>query len=119
LDAGRWRKLLGDLGSDDFAVRTAADRELQGLVGGLDPALVRGALETNPPLEVRLRLKRLLARATLLAAGEPLREVRAVAVLERVGSPAARRVLRRLSGGEPKARLTGEAKASLGRLAGR
>jgi RNA polymerase sigma factor (sigma-70 family) len=119
LDIKRWRKLLGDLDSDDFGVRTAADRELERLVGRLDPTLLRDALTTNPSLEVRLRLKRLLGRATLLAAGEPLRGVRAIAVLERIGSPAARQILRRLAGGELKARVTGEAKASLDRLARR
>jgi hypothetical protein len=119
LDTKRWRKLLDDLDSDDFGVRTAAERELERLVGGLDRSLLRGALAASTSLEVRLRLKRLLARATLLAAGEPLRGVRAIAVLERIGSPAAIGVLRRLAGGEPKARLTGEAKASLERLARR
>jgi hypothetical protein len=40
-------------------------------------------------------------------------------VLERTGSPAARRVLETLAKGAPAARETREAKASLQRLAGR
>jgi hypothetical protein len=42
--------------------------------------------------------------------------VRAVAVLEWIGSPAGREVLRALSEGAPLARLTREARAALQRL---
>jgi hypothetical protein len=45
--------------------------------------------------------------------------MRAVEVLERIGSDAVREVLRTLASGVAEARLTREAKATLGRLAGR
>ena len=45
--------------------------------------------------------------------------LRAVEVLERIGTPEARQVLAKLADGAPEARLTQEAKASLQRLAKR
>jgi hypothetical protein len=116
LDGKRWSKLIADLDSDEFAVRTAAYRELERLTEGLQPDLLRKALAARPTLEVRLRLQRLLARSRALGAGETLAGVRALAVLERAATPAARAVLRRLAGGEPQARLTQEAKEALARL---
>ena len=59
----------------------------------------------------------LLRRPLVLPAGEVLRAVRAVWVLELTGTPAARQVLQKLAGGAPQARLTREARAALGRLA--
>jgi hypothetical protein len=60
---------------------------------------------------------RLLERLELApVAGERLQALRAVEVLERVGTPEARRLLETLAGGAPGARLTWEARAALGRL---
>ena len=44
------------------------------------------------------------------------REIRAIEVLERIATPAARALLADLAKGDPAARLTQEAKGSLGRL---
>jgi hypothetical protein len=63
------------------------------------------------------RAKRLLDRLDrALGPGEELRRVRAVEVLELIGTPEARRLLEELAGGEPAARLTREASSSLRRL---
>jgi hypothetical protein len=51
--------------------------------------------------------------------GEWLRAIRAVAVLEHIGTPEAHELLQSLAGGTPESRLTREAKASLQRLAKR
>ena len=48
---------------------------------------------------------------------ETLRAIRAVEAIERIGNEPARRLLERLSEGDPSARLTREAKDSLQRLA--
>jgi hypothetical protein len=45
-----------------------------------------------------------------------LRELRAVWILERIGTPPAREVLEKLAGGFPDAPLTRDAKASIQRL---
>jgi hypothetical protein len=54
-----------------------------------------------------------------LGGSRRLRRDRALAVLERIGTPAAREFLQTLAEGMPEARLTQEAKASLERLARR
>jgi hypothetical protein len=78
---------------------------------------MRQALAGRPSPEVRRRLGELLQRLDPLASPELLRGLRAVQVLEQVGTPEARDLLRTLAGGVPEARLTQEAKASLQRLA--
>jgi RNA polymerase sigma factor (sigma-70 family) len=108
----RFARLVAELDSDRFEVRAKAKGELAQLGPGAEP-LVRKALAKPPSAEVRKALQELLGR---LEAGQ-LRDLRAVEALEAVGTPAARELLRALAGGEPGARLTGEAQASLRRLA--
>ena len=63
------------------------------------------------------RLKELVASVSVPEDSPArLREVRTVAVLERVGSAEAREVLERLAAGEPSASLTREAHSALERL---
>src|SRR5262249_14954338 len=50
------------------------------------------------------------------ASGELLRSLRALEVLEDIGTPPAQQVLQTLAEGFPEARITWEAKASLSRL---
>jgi WD40 repeat protein len=109
-------RLIADLDSDDFAVRQKANEDLEQLRELAKPAL-RQALKQSPSLEVRRRIQRLLPRPPgPLPAGDRLRELRAVEVLERVGTPEARRLLQRLTEGAPESWLTQEAKAALERL---
>jgi hypothetical protein len=118
-DAERLRRLLRDLDSDDFGARRAALRELEGLRDEARPAL-RQALTGGLSAEVRKHLEGLVAGPErLLHAGDVLRGVRAVEVLERVGTAEAQQVLQELAKGAPEARLTQEAKTSLERLAKR
>jgi hypothetical protein len=51
--------------------------------------------------------------------GEPLRQARAIEVLEHIAIPGARRLLQKLAGGAPDAHLTRQAKAALERLSQR
>jgi hypothetical protein len=115
----RVRRLLADLDHDDFAVREKATAELETLREQAGPAL-RRVLDGRPSPEVRKRAEQLLERWQRSAPPpEQLREQRAVAVLERIGTSEARRVLSELAKGGPEARLTQEAKASLARLSKR
>jgi RNA polymerase sigma factor (sigma-70 family) len=113
----RVERLLADLDSDTFAVRQSAAKELFALGQRVEPAL-REALKAKPTEEVRRRIQQLLDRFVReLPAGESLRALRAVDVLERIATVEARRVLEELARGAPAARLTREAHASLLRLA--
>jgi WD40 repeat protein len=112
-------RLLKDLDSEDFIVRERASRELAGFGRAIEAAL-RQALQGNPSLEVRRRVEELLEQmpedgpAVVLATPQGLR---ALEVLEQIGTPMAREVLRTLAGGLAEAELTQQARAALARLA--
>jgi len=96
-------------------VRDRAFKELSDQGHHVGPAL-RAALDTKPPAEARNRIEQLLARIVgPPSAGEPLRILRALAVLEAKSTPAAKDLLRELADGAPEAWLTQEAKAALRR----
>jgi hypothetical protein len=108
-DGKRLANLVADLDSNHFERRRQAESQLQGLGELAGPAL-RRALADDPPLGLQQRLHRLLAHVEKTPCGEGLRELRAVEVLELIGSPAARQVLAALAGGAPGARLTRQAR---------
>ncbi len=116
-DTSRVPLLLQDLDSDDFATRQQATRCLQRLGVAVHPTL-QEIDKTSTSAEVRRRARWLL-RQLDPKAPQHLREVRAVQVLEYLGTPPARQLLEKLARGVPHARLTQEAKASLERLARR
>jgi RNA polymerase sigma factor (sigma-70 family) len=118
LDTHRLERLLGDLGSEDFAARELATRDIEKLGERARPAIERALARTEASLEVRRRLERLQARLAV-PAGEYLQELRALEVLERLATPDAQRLLQELIAGAVDAHLTREAKASLTRLAAR
>ncbi len=97
--------------------REKASTDLARIGAGAEDALL-GTLAGKPSAEAGQRVRSLLETlqrhpARLPAKG--LQDLRSLEVLERIGSPEARRVLKRLAdGGE--ARLTREATASLTRL---
>jgi WD40 repeat protein len=110
-------RLIADLDSDKFAARKKAYQRLQRLHEQAAPAL-RKALDGKPSAEVAKQARRLLEELEEpVTDPEQLRQLRAVEVLERLGTPAAREILETLAKGDPKARVTQEAKASLERLA--
>jgi WD40 repeat protein len=118
VDADKVRRWIADLDSEEFAVRAAAVKELERLGDRAAPAL-REALAGKPSAEVRKQAEELLAGLRLVRSPEVLQRLRAVEVLERIGSPEAHRLLEALARGAPAARETREAKASLDRLARR
>jgi WD40 repeat protein len=110
---------LSDLDSPEFAARERATRALERLGERAVPALER-FLAGNASAEARRRAEPLVARLDgPVRDPERLREVRALEVLEVVGSAEARQVLTTLAGGDPAARLTADARAALARLARR
>ena len=112
----RVNRLIDDLDSARFAVRAKASDEL-GKLGSLAGPALRKALAARPPLEARQRLEQLLNKLDgPITSPETLQMLRALEVLERIGTPEARQILLSLAKGAPEAALTQEAKASLERL---
>lgn len=105
---------ITDLDSNQFAVREKATEELEQLGKRAEPAL-RKKLAEKPSVEVRQRIEQLLSKIEQLTS-EALRTLRAVEVLESIGSPQAKKVLGTLAKGAKGFRLTTEAQASLNRL---
>jgi RNA polymerase sigma factor (sigma-70 family) len=116
VEKGRLTRLIADLDSDRFETREHASVELRQLGEQAEPAL-RKALSSKPSLEASRRLRSLLDRvASRTLSPEQLHTLRAIEVLEHLGSPDARQVLQTLAEGAPSAMLTREAKAALERL---
>jgi dipeptidyl aminopeptidase/acylaminoacyl peptidase len=108
--------LLLKLNSDKFAVRETAFGGLKKLGPGIEAELV-AALGGKVSPEVRKRVQKLLdSWDKRPASAEELQQVRAIQVLERVGSAPARAVLTRLADGTPGAWLTQQARLALTRL---
>ncbi len=108
--------LIDSLDSNQFQQRESSKKKLAALGESAEPAL-RLALKANPSLETRKRLETLLdaldpARPLR---GEALRGVRAVQILERIGTSEARRILERLAQGLESASVTRAAKDALAR----
>jgi RNA polymerase sigma factor (sigma-70 family) len=115
-DAAHIARLVADLDAPRFAARTQAARELERLGEQSEPAL-RRALAGSPSAEVKAQVERLLGKLIEpVEHPDVLRAIRAVELLESVATPDARRVLETLATGDPAARLTREAQASLARL---
>jgi WD40 repeat protein len=114
--AERLARLLADLDDNRFEVRQQAEFALVGLGELAEPA-VRQALEADPLPRLRQRLERLLAKLSGTAPPAGLmRNLRAIEVLELIGSADARHALQVLALGMPTARLTREARSALRRL---
>jgi WD40 repeat protein len=111
-------RIFKDLASDSFATREKASKELAGYGESAVPA-VRKALEAAPDLELELR-KRVdvflgrFDRADLTP--DRLRQLRAVELLEGIGTPAAKDLLKELAAGAPAVPLTIDAAAALKRM---
>src|SRR5207247_1923282 len=106
LDAAKIRRLLADLGNDSSAVRMRASQELKAL-GEMVEMPIRQFLAGNPSLEAARRAEQILdALIRPPTSPERLQQLRAVEVLEKIGSTGARAILRHLTKGPPEAPLT-------------
>lgn len=111
----RLQRWITELDSADFQARETATRELGRRSEQVEPAL-RLALSKHPAAETRKRIEHLLSASRPAPSGAELQRLRAIRVLERIGSPEARRVLSTLKTGAPLARATADARAALERL---
>jgi RNA polymerase sigma factor (sigma-70 family) len=115
-DPKRVQGLIADLDSDQFAVRERASAELEKLGALAAPALHK-ALEGEPSAEARRRIEKVLEKTDNVAPrGEVLRSLRAIAVLEMIGTAEARSVLQDLAKGAEGASVTQAAKEALDRM---
>jgi WD40 repeat protein len=115
-DPKQLARLLADLGSDELAVREKATKGLEEL-GDLAAAALRELLDKHPPEKVREGIETLLDKLEgPVTSPELLRGLRAVEVLEWIGSPEAQQQLQALAKGAAGHRLTEEARAALQRL---
>jgi hypothetical protein len=106
-------RLVAALEDRSFRVREKACLELERLDELAIPVL-RKCLADKPSLEMRRRAEDLLAKLQSPALSpHALREIRALSVLERIGTAEARQLLEAIAAGAPGVRLTVEAKAAL------
>jgi hypothetical protein len=115
LDVKKVPALIAELGSGQPAVRKEASRELLTFGAKARPALF-AALRGKLSLETRKQIESLLEaidqpRPSVAAQGQ-----RAVQVLERIGTPAAEKLLRSLALGAPERGQTTDAVAAVQRL---
>ncbi|MHB1422943.1 MAG: WD40 domain-containing protein [Gemmataceae bacterium] len=116
VSAEKLARRVKELDSDDYATRVRAMNELAEMGKFAEPAL-RKLLAEKPPLEARRRAEELLEQLDNPSnLTEHLRALRAVEVLERIGTEPARKALQALAAGAADAQLTREAKAALDRL---
>jgi RNA polymerase sigma factor (sigma-70 family) len=112
IDRKHFQQLLDALDSDQFAEREAASRELSRGPDGVE-SMLRHALDQSPSPEKRRRLQGLLDVLPVDGSAEDVRRIRAVVVLQWTDTLDARGLLEELARGDPGARLTRQAKASL------
>jgi WD40 repeat protein len=105
-DPKRIDDLVMGLGSEQYTIRQKASAELEKLADIAVPAL-RAQLAKKPSLEMHKRLELLLKKINGPATDpEVVRALRAVEVLESIGTPQAQAVLEVLAKGAPAHRLT-------------
>jgi len=109
------RALINDLDHAKFSQRESAARDLADLEERAFPALEE-ALRANPSPEKRKRIESLLAAQRIVRSPDRLRELRAVEVLEHIGTPEAKAVVETITRGASESRLTQDAKATLERM---
>jgi WD40 repeat protein len=115
-DRDHLQKLIANLDDNRFATRELASQELKRLGAEAEPAL-RQALANHPSAEVRRRIDSLLAEPVVVRLPEKIQRLRAIRVLERIGTPQARQLLKSLAEGAALAPETAAAKAACKRLA--
>ena len=111
----RRRKTESPAGSDRQANHDVYCRRADQL-DDLAIAALKKELIDNPSPEARQRIRTILKNAESWRSPGRLRQLRALEVLEKIGTPPARQVLQKLAAGASAARLTREAAMAVSRL---
>jgi HEAT repeat protein len=107
-------KLVSDLGSDRFSVRQDATQALE-KIGASAEGFLRKVLNEKLSVEVQQRINKILAKRD----GEAIVRLRALEVLEQIGTLEARQLLDRLASDLPDPRSAQVAAAAAQRLSQR
>ena len=110
----RW---VNDLDAEDYRTREDAMKGLRNLSEAARPALDAALAKSESP-EIKSRIGELIQASRKIPQPARLRVVRAIEVLESIGSDAAVSVIRSMAEGMPAALETEDAKGALGRLLG-
>lgn len=106
----QWIRNLNDR---KFAVREKAVKQLEMMAGRAEKPL-REALSQRPALEMRRRVEALIQQIEKeMPSPAQLQALRSLEVLQQIGSTEAKKVLRRITKGDPDAILTQEAEMAL------
>jgi WD40 repeat protein len=115
-DAAKLKAMIDALGGEEFQDRERAMADLERIGNPALPAL-RQTLRTTESAEAVARIGQLIDRiSNVKLSAEELRRLRAVEVLEWIGSAEAKKLLEVWASGAEGSRLTIEAKAALQRL---
>jgi len=115
---GLIEELLNRLDDKQFAERQKATKALEELRERAESALERTLAEGRPSLEARQRIEQILGKLPQLLPGQ-LQTLRAIQILEQVGTKDAQQVLKNVARGDPEACETRQARGALERLVGR
>jgi hypothetical protein len=114
-DSKQLQKLIAELDSGMFKERDSASRELA-VIGEMALPSLRAALKNPASVEQRERIEKLIATLQDTVNVEAyLREVRALEVLERIGTAEAKKIVENMASGSTSALPTREAKLVLSR----
>jgi RNA polymerase sigma factor (sigma-70 family) len=113
IDAKRISAWISQLDNDEFAIREKATKQLEEFGVGARFLLDRAQSEKLSE-EANRRIDLLLSKIN--QSPDFIRSIRALEVIEHIGTPVARRILKRLAQGEKQATMTAEASAALERL---
>jgi WD40 repeat protein len=105
----RVAQCIAALDSPEFAERERAEHALEAY-GETIAAELQQSLRQKPSLEVRRRIEALVDKLHGMPQDRQLQQLRALEVLEQIGTPETRELLRKLAEGAAGARLTEEAR---------
>jgi hypothetical protein len=108
---------IADLDANRFAARERASRDLGSILDEAEPHL-KAALKRNPSAEARGRIELLLHARNQGPTGREVLKFRVIEALERMATPEAAAVLKRLAASHPDALPTQDARAALERMTG-